>query len=51
MGDKYKSNEHDAWHLISMCRLTPAGHAVVELFNVTGVFVVADGALIKEAQA
>jgi len=49
MGEDYK--EHDGFHLISMCRLTPAGQSVVELFKVTGVFVVADGALIKEAQA
>jgi len=45
MGDEYD------WKLVSSCRLTPAGQAVVELFKVTGVFVAADGALIKEAQA
>lgn len=49
MGDDYEDQR--GWHLINMCRLTPAGQAVVELFKVTGVFVPADGALIKEAQA
>mgnify|MGYP006969465222 CR=1 FL=1 len=35
----------------SLCKLTPAGEAVVQLFKVTGVFVESDNAIIKKSRA
>lgn len=40
----------EEWHARSMCELTPAGAALVELFKVVGMFVQADAVAGKSAR-